>query len=145
MNLRHILHSKHQFRLVLCGHKAVEVGAVCLVLMVQGHLLDVTLAHLVIAGKTGLLSVSPALVVTFTGYARYFANKWASAAFLGGCTFLADSMIHASHYSGQYTEAALTGAGAFVFSLALAYTPVGKRIDRLAETFLYHPPHVSAT
>ena len=34
MNPRHVFNERHQFRLVLCGHKAVEVGAVCLVLMV---------------------------------------------------------------------------------------------------------------
>jgi len=29
-NLSRMLHEKHQYRLVLCGHKAVEAGAVCL-------------------------------------------------------------------------------------------------------------------
>ena len=61
MNLRHVFSERHQFRLVLCGHKAVEVGAVCLVLMVQGHLAEVTLAHVLIATKTGLWAISPAL------------------------------------------------------------------------------------
>jgi hypothetical protein len=59
-------HEKHQFRLALCGHKAVEAGAVCLLLMVQGQLTMVTLAHVGIASKTGLLAVFPALGITFT-------------------------------------------------------------------------------
>jgi len=137
MNLKSALHERHQFRLALCGHKAVEAGAVCLLLMVQGHLAMVTFAHVEIAGKTGLLAVFPALGVSFTKYARYFANRWVSSAFLGICTFLADATIHASHYPGEYTEAALTGIGAFFFSLAISYTPVGKEIDRLAENFLH--------
>lgn len=129
-----------RFRLVLCGHKAVEVGAVCLVLMVQGHLGDVTLTHAWIAAKTGLLGVSPALAVTFSQYARHLLNRWTSAAFLGMCTFVADAVIHASHYPGEYTEAALTAAGAFVFSIVVSYTPLGVRIDRLAESlFNAHP------
>ena len=41
-------------------------------------------------------------------------------------------------YPGAYVEAGLTGIGAFVFSLVISYTPIGKRIDRLAEGFL-HP------
>src|SRR5262245_18541908 len=49
---KYLTRESHHFRLVLCGHKAVEAGAVCLVLMVQGHLADVTLAHLAIAAKT---------------------------------------------------------------------------------------------
>ena len=32
MNLKQVVHKKHQFRLVLCGHKAVETGVACLVL-----------------------------------------------------------------------------------------------------------------
>jgi hypothetical protein len=107
-----------------------------MILMVQGHLLELTLAHLFIAGKTGLLAVVPALCVTFTRHARLFINRWAASALLGLFTFLADALVHASHYPGAYTEAALTGAGAFVFSILVSYTPLGKRIDHLAEAFL---------
>jgi hypothetical protein len=130
---------RHQYRLVLCGHKAFEAGAVCLVLMVQGQIMDATLSHLLIAAKTGLLAMSPALGLTFTRHARHFGNKWATAMFFGVCTFLADAAIHSSHYPGEYTEAALTGVGAFALSLAVASTPVGKRIDALAEA-VFHAP-----
>jgi hypothetical protein len=130
-----MLHEKHQFRLAMCGHKAVEVGAVCLVLMVQGDLAGATLAHLGIASKTGLLGAFPILVITYTRQARHLLNRWASAALLAVCTFAADALVHTSHYPGALTEAALTGAGAFVFSLAVSYTRLGKKIDRLAEPF----------
>jgi len=106
-----------------------------MILMVQGHLVDVTLAHMGIAAKTGLLAVVPVLGVTFTRYASRLANKWVAATILGGCTSIADALVHGSHYPGAYTEAALTGIGAFLFSIALAYTPVGKAIDRMAEGF----------
>jgi hypothetical protein len=132
-----LLHGKHQYRLVLCGHKAVEAGAVCLLLMVQGDIAGLTLGHLAIATQTGLLAVSPALGLTFTRHARHFANRYTSSAFLGATTFFADALMHASHYRGAYTEAALTGIGAFLFSLAISFTPLGKRIDRLAEAFLH--------
>jgi len=52
-------------------------------------------------------------------------------------TFIADALSHASDYPGAYMEAALTGIGAFAFSLVISYTPIGKRIDRLAEGFLH--------
>jgi hypothetical protein len=106
--------------------------------MVQGHLGEVTTAHLLIASKTGLLAVSPVLGITFTHHARHFMNRWTSSLILGICTFAADTAIHPSHYSGQYTEAALTGLGAFLFSLVISFTPIGKRIDELAESFLSH-------
>ena len=129
------IHEKHQYRLVLCGHKAVEAGAVCLLLMVQGDLAGITLTHLGIATQTGLLAVFPALWLTFTRFAQHFANRWTSSAFLGVTTFAADALIHGSHYPGAYTEAALTGLGAFGFSLAVSFTPLGRRIDGLAEAF----------
>jgi len=137
MELRTKFHNRHRFRAVLCGHKAVEAGAVCILLMVQGNLAAVTLMHLEIATKTGLLAVFPALALTFTRLARHFLNRWTSSAFLAICTFLADAFVHESHYPGEYTEAALTGLGAFLFSLAISYTPLGKRIDRLAEAFAH--------
>ena len=110
----------------------------CAVLMVQGHLPDVTVAHLVIATKTGALAAFPVLGVTFSRYAPHMVNRWTSSAVLAGCTFFADAAIHGSHYPGAYTEAALTGVGAFVFSVVVSYTPIGAYIDRLAESFLEH-------
>jgi hypothetical protein len=102
-------------------------------LMVQGHLAGVTLAHLLVATKTGSLATAPAVAVTFTRYARHLANKWTASIFLGICAFVSDAAIHGSHYSGEYTEAALTGIGAIAFSILIAHTPIGRRIDRLAE------------
>jgi len=140
MKFRDFLHEKHQFRLALCGHKVVEAGAACLVLMVQGQLNEVTAAHLLIASKTGLLAVLPVLGITFTHHARRFINRWTSSLFLGICTFAADAAIHASHYPGQYTEAALTGVGAFLFSILISFSPIGRGIDGLTETLLVGHP-----
>jgi hypothetical protein len=52
------------------------------------------------------------------------------------CTFVADALVHSSHYPGEYTEAAFTAIGAFVLSVIISYTPVGKQLDHLAESFL---------
>jgi hypothetical protein len=131
-------HKRHQFRAALCGHKAVEAGGVCLLLLVQGNLLTLTPAHFAFASKTGLLAVFPAMALTFTPFARHFVNRWTSSAFLGVCTFFADAAVHPSHFGGRYGEAALTGLGAFVFSVVVSYTPVGKSIDRLAHSL--RPP-----
>jgi len=134
-----LLDGKHRFRLVLCSHKAVEVAGVCLVLMVRGHLVDITAAHLVLAAKTGLLAIVPALGMTFTRQARHYANRWISAGFLGVCGFLADALVHPSHYPGAYTEAALTGLGTCAVSVLISYTALGKRVDHLAEAFSVRP------
>jgi|SRR5262252_9138546 len=106
--------------------------------MVQGQLGQATLGHFLIASKTGALTVFPLLAITLTRYARHFANRWMSALFVGLCAFLADAVIHESHYPRAYTEAAFTAAGAFALSVILSYTPVGEQIDRRAEAFLQH-------
>jgi hypothetical protein len=129
------LHKRHQFRLALFGHKASETAAVCLVLMVQGQIAQATLGHFAVASQTGLLTVFPLLGLTLTRYARHFANRWASAFFVAICSFFADAIIHGSHYPGAYTEAAFTAIGAFVLSIAISFTPIGKHLDRLAESF----------
>jgi integral membrane sensor domain MASE1 len=121
---------------MLFGHKAVETGAACLLLMVQGQIAEATLGHLAIASETGILTVFPILGLTWTRHARHLTNRWMSAAFVAVCAFFADAIVHRSHFGGEYTEAAWTAVGAFVLSVAVSYTPVGKQIDRLAETFL---------
>jgi integral membrane sensor domain MASE1 len=140
MNRIRLLHKKHQFRLALCGHKAVETGAACLMFMIQGQVGEATLSHFLIASQTGVLTVFPLLGITLTRHARYFANRWVSALFVAVCAFLADALVHGSHYPGTYTEAALTALGAFALSIAVSYTPVGKQMDRLAESFLHVDP-----
>ena len=136
MILDRLLHERHQYRLALFGHKAAETGAVCLVLMTQGRLEEATFAHVLIAAKTAVLAVFPVVGITLTKYARYLGNRWTSSVFVGVCGFVADSLVHHSHYPGEYMEAVLTGIGTFAFSLVVSYTPVGKYIDRLAEAFL---------
>jgi hypothetical protein len=138
MQLKALIHKRHQFRLMLCGHKAVETGAACLLFMVQGQLGEATLGHFLIASKTGALTVFPLLGITLTRYARHFANRWMSAIFVAACAFFADALIHESHYPGAYTEAALTASGTFALSVILSYTPVGRQIDRLAEAFVHN-------
>jgi len=128
------------YRLALCGHKAAEVAGVCMLLMVQGHLAAITGAHVLIAGKTGALAIVPALLVTFTRWVGYLANRWTSSAFIGLCGFAADAIIHGSHYPGAYTEAILTGIGTTIASVLVSYTPLGKRIEHLAEPLIHRRP-----
>lgn len=108
-----------------------------MILMVQGNLPALTLTHLGIASETGVLAVIPLVGVTLTRYAGHLANRWTSSSLFAICTFFADALIHGSNYPGAYTEAALTGVGAFFFSVIVSYTSIGKRIESLAESFLH--------
>lgn len=129
---------KMPYRLAVCAHKSVEVSAVCLFLMVQGNVLALTGTHFLTAGKTGLVAVLPTLAVAFTRYAgRLVTDRWRSSLFLGACGFVADVLVHPSHYPGAYTEAALTGVATTAASILVSYTPLGRRIERLADAFAH--------
>jgi len=130
------MNEKLRHRVVLCGHKAVEVAVPCLTLMVRGHLAELTLTHLALASKTGLIAIFPALMLTFTRYSRLLVNRWTSSLILGMFGFFADAMVHPSHYPGAYTEAAITGLCGYALSVAVSYTPIGKHIDQLTEKLL---------
>jgi len=52
MERKQRLNKKHQFRMILCGHKAIETGAACLLLMVQGQLAQATASHFLIASES---------------------------------------------------------------------------------------------
>lgn len=134
------MHKRQQYRLVLCGHKAAEVGTACLALMVQGNVADLTLGHFAVASKTAVLALFPALGVTFSRYAGVMTNRWTSAVFLGACGFAADVLVHESHYPGAYTEASLTAVGGAILSLLVSYTTIGRRIDHLAEHLIAPAP-----
>jgi hypothetical protein len=115
-----------------------------MLLMVQGHVTEITGGHALIASQTGVLSILPALALTFTRYVRYLANRWTSSLFIGVCGFAADAVVHGSHYPGPYTEAVLTGIGTTAASVLVSYTPLGKRIERLAEPLLHRSREASA-
>jgi hypothetical protein len=122
----------------MCADQGVQVAAVCLLLMVRGDVWNLTATHFLTAAGTATVAIAPPLVVTFTRYARVLvSSRWWSGLFSGFCGFIADVVVHPSHYSGAYTEAALTGLGTMLLSVAISYTPVGKRVERLGEVFLH--------
>ncbi len=99
-----------------------------------GQLAGMTLAHLAIASKTGLLAVSPALGVTFTRYAKHLANRWTISLFFGICTFCRRARPPVALSRRLYRKSQRHRR--LPISIALSFTPLGKRIDALAETFL---------
>ena len=133
-------HRKAPFRLAMCAHKGAEVAGVCLLLMVQGHVLDLTASHFLTAAQTGATAIALPLGFTFTRYARALvSSRWTMSILVGGCGFVADVFAHPSHYPGAYTEAALTGAGTTALSIAMSHTALGRRLEQLGDAF--RTPH----
>ena len=93
-----------------------EATAACLVTMVQGNLLTITLAHWLIAAETGLIAgsiTSLALIIWKT------SRAWVVALLLGVVTAVIDYFVHPGGFGPAFLEAAVTGAGAAILSFGI--------------------------
>ena len=101
-----------------------EATPACLLVMVQGNVWLATLGHLQKAAETGLITGVGVLTLSFFTY-RWFGNKYVVAGITGGMCFIADLLIHPSHFGSYTTEAIVTGAVTAIISLTVNF--VGKR------------------
>jgi hypothetical protein len=106
-----------------------ESATACLVTMVQGNLLAMTLGHWLIASRTGLLSGAVATAALMVAGST---RRWMVAALLAAATFAVDLFSHPSQFGGALTEAAVTGVGAGVLSLLVGKV-IARRRTRFAE------------
>lgn len=106
------------------GHKPLapllenvtEAATACLIAMVQGNLLSLTLTHWLIASRTGLLSGTIATAALWLAGTR---RRWVMAALLTVATIGADYVNHPSHFGGVLGEAIVTGLVAGALSLVV--------------------------
>jgi hypothetical protein len=100
-----------------------ESTTACLVTMVQGNLLALTLAHWAIASRTGLIAGVVASVAIFVSGAR---SRAVVSIVLGLVTAVVDYLVHPGRFGPAMLEAVVTGLGA----AALSYL-VGAAVRRL--------------
>ena len=94
--------------------QVTEAGTACLITMVQGNLLALTLGHWLIASRTGVITgtiATGALLLTRV------QNRWLVAGMLALTTLAVDYASHPSHFGGAVGEAVVTGTAAGVLSL----------------------------
>jgi hypothetical protein len=90
-----------------------ESGAACLITMVQGNLFALTVAHWMIASRTGVVAgtlASVALLVTRT------TRPWVVLLALAVMTAVVDFFVHPGQFGPIVAEALVTGAAAGVLS-----------------------------
>ena len=97
-----------------------EATPACLLVMVQGNIWLATLGHLQKAAETGLITGVGVLIISFFTY-RWFGNKYVVAGITGGICFIADLLIHPTHFGSYTTEAIVTGAVAAIISLTVNF------------------------
>ena len=102
-----------------------EATPACLLVMVQGNIWLATMGHLQKALETGLLTGLGVLILSLFSH-RWFNNKYIVAAITGAMVFVADLIVHPSHFGGFATEAIVTGIFTAIISLALNI--IGKKI-----------------
>jgi hypothetical protein len=107
-----------------------ESGISCLLTMVQGNVLALTISHWLVASQTGLLAGA---IVGTTVIAAKLRRPWVVSLVLGVVTTAVDAVVHHTRFGFEsLTEAAVTGAGAFVLSLAVSDTLQRWRQKRVA-------------
>ena len=90
-----------------------ESTVACLVTMLQGNLLAMTVSHLLIASQTGVIAAAIATVGILITDTR---KRWIISAMLGVTTGLVDYYVHPGMFGSAATEAIVTGFAAAILS-----------------------------
>lgn len=102
-----------------------EATPACLLVMVQGNIWLATMGHIQKALETGFLTGLGVLILSLFSH-RWFNNKYIVAAITGAMVFVADLIVHPSHFGSFATEAIVTGIFTAIISLALNI--IGKKL-----------------
>lgn len=90
-----------------------ESTTACLVTMVQGNFLALTMGHLFIASQTGVFAAGLAAVTLAFAKTN---RRWVIAVVVGVVTAIVDFFVHPGMFGGAATEAIVTGLAAAVLS-----------------------------
>ena len=112
-------------KLSLFFHKLSLAWLSCMIFMVQGNLPALTSAHAIIATRTGV--VTGTLVVLMSFIPWKFHYKLPVFMFIG--CFFADLLAHPTHFGPAWGEAACTALLAAVFSYVITLSPAGKKLE----------------
>ena len=90
-----------------------ESTTACLVTMVQGNLLALTMGHLLIASQTGVIAGA---IATAGIFLTRTSKRWLISIVLGAVTGIVDFFVHPGMFGTVATEAVVTGLGAALMS-----------------------------
>ena len=90
-----------------------ESSAACLITMVQGNLLALTLGHVLIASQTGVIAGAIAAITILIARAKV---RWVISIILGSVTTVVDFFVHPGQFGPVAAEAVVTGVAAGLLS-----------------------------
>lgn len=102
-----------------------EATPAYLLVMVQGNIWLATMDHVQKAVETGFITGVGVLAISLFTH-RWFSSQYLVAGITGGMCFIADLLIHPTHFGSYTTEAIVTGAFTAMLSLALNF--FGKKL-----------------
>jgi len=103
-----------------------KVTPACLMLMVQGNVLALALMHWMTALKTAGVVGVLLVALSFSAKTKAISdNKYSMSGMVALVTTLVDFNMHPSNYSGETTEALMTGIAAGLLWLLVSFTPLG--------------------
>ncbi len=86
-----------------------EATAACLITMVQGNLLALTLGHWIMASQTGAIAGALTAAAILVSKIK---QRWIVSSVLGAITAVVDFFIHPGQFGPIFLEAIVTGTGA---------------------------------
>jgi len=90
-----------------------ESTTACLVTMVQGNILALTVGHVLVASQTGVVAgILAAIALAFAKTDR----RWVISVVLGFITAIVDYFVHPGMFGTVATEAIVTGLAATILS-----------------------------
>jgi hypothetical protein len=90
-----------------------ESGVACLLTMVQGNVLALSITHWLVASQTGVLAGTLAAAAVLLIRVR---TRWVVAIVLGAVTTVVDYLVHPGNFGPVALEAVITGLGAAALS-----------------------------
>ena len=100
-----------------------------MIFMVQGNLPQLTPEHALIATRTGAITGTLVVLMSFIPWKFYL--KLPLLMFIG--CFVADILSHSTHFGERWTEALFTASLAAVFSYMITLSPAGKKLEEYLE------------
>ena len=97
-----------------------EATPACLLVMVQGNIWLATIGHLQKAVETGFITGVGVLILSMFTH-RWFGKRYVVAGITGGMCFIADLLVHPTHFGNFITEATVTAIITAIISLTVNF------------------------
>ncbi len=105
-------------KIIIFIRRLSESFPACLFVMVKGDLSVLTLGHWEVALRTGLLTATVMVGLSFFETRKWLHNRYTTGALTGLATVASDYITHSASFTG---EALLTGAAAAVLCVLYSF------------------------